>query len=125
MRRNSQNTDYRYYSYKPPSSSSSSQNTHYQYYDYRLRSQETPYNYTPQRHYQSPLLPSTAISNLAEPFFLNHQSNLTPLPSTYLSPNLSRSSSFRDARLTTANAMRERILTDIQRTISEIDQELY
>ncbi|CAF0885414.1 unnamed protein product [Rotaria sp. Silwood1] len=145
MHRHNQNNDYRNYSFIPPSSSSSSRNAHYQYYDRRLRTRQTLYsNATPIPTYSTPrpqhqyqpssttTTTTTTISDLAEPIsvFHNiepskyHRSSITSLPITYKPPNPSRQSSIVDNRLATASVMREHLLKDIQRNISEIDQEL-
>jgi hypothetical protein len=74
----------------------------------------------------------TTITDLAEPLFVfddlkfprQRRSNVPHFPPVYLPPNLSRPTSISDARLATANAMRERLLIDIQHNMNEIDREI-
>jgi hypothetical protein len=138
MNRHSQNSDHRNYYYLPPSTSSSSRNTYYQYYDPRLRTQQSYYSNTTSiptyntPNFQHQYQPSRSISDLTEPLSVfddlkpprYHRSNTTTFPLTYLPSNLNRRSSVSDARLATASAIREQLLTDIQRNITEIDREL-
>ncbi|CAF3601330.1 unnamed protein product [Rotaria sordida] len=139
MRRYNQNNEYRNYSFLHSSNSLSSRNAHYQYYDRRLRTRQDSYSYaTPILTHSTPRTTqhqdqsSTAISNLAEPTSVvnnhelskYHRSSVTSLPIIYKPPNLSRQSSINDERLATTSVMREHLLKDIQRNISEIDQEL-
>jgi hypothetical protein len=135
MHHYTQNSDYRNNSYLPPLSSTSSRNNYYQYYDPRLRTQHTPYSdITSIPTYESPSFhhqykPSRNISDLSEPISVFDdlkppRHNTTIFPLIYLPPNPSRRSSVSDARLATASAIRERLLTDIQQNITEIDREI-
>ncbi|CAF1319769.1 unnamed protein product [Rotaria sp. Silwood1] len=138
MYRNSQNNDYRNYSYLPPSISTSSRNTDHQYYKRHLcAAQIISSNTTLIPTYTSPSFPqqyqlSTIISNLGEPTSIfddrkplpHRRHTIAALPPIYIPPNPSRRSSVHDARLATASATRQRLLTDIQRNISEINREL-
>ncbi|CAF3470743.1 unnamed protein product [Rotaria sp. Silwood1] len=47
-----------------------------------------------------------------------------PLPSTYVPPNINQRPSVSDVRLATAHVLRDQLLTDIQRTINDIDRDL-
>lgn len=91
-------------------------------------------------HYQPPsfleeLSPSSAnsVSDLGEPISifddikpLEHRRSLTnaSLPSSYVPPDPSRRPSASDVRLATAHVFRERLLTDIEQSISDIDREI-
>ena len=138
MHRHSQNSDHRNYYYLPPSTSSSSRNTYYQYYDPRLRTQQSYYSnttsiptYNPP-NFQHQYQPSRSISDLTEPLSVfddlkpsqYHQSNTTTFPLIYLPSILNRRSSVDDARLSATSVIREQLLTDIERNITEIDREL-
>lgn len=97
----------------------------------------SPYN---QHHYQPPsflqeLPPTTAesISDLGEPISvfddikpLEHRRSIvaSSLPSTYVPPDPNRRPSASDIRLATANVLREKLLTDIERSINDIDRDL-
>jgi hypothetical protein len=91
-------------------------------------------------HYQPPsflneLPPSSAnsIADLGEPISifddikpLEHQRSIVvpALTSSYVPPDPTRRPSASDVRLATAQVLRERILTDIQESIDDIDREL-
>ncbi|CAF2698520.1 unnamed protein product [Rotaria sp. Silwood2] len=138
MYRNSQNNDYRKYSYLPPSISTCSRNTDHQYYKPCLRTEHIiPSNKTLTSTYTSPSFPhqyqlSTTISNLGEPISIfderkplpNRRFTIAAFPPKYIPPNPSRRSSVHNTRLITVSATRQRLLTDIQRDITEVDQEL-
>ncbi|CAF2387876.1 unnamed protein product [Rotaria sp. Silwood2] len=138
MHRHKQHNAYRNNFFLIPSSSISSRITHNQSSGFRLRTQQSPYsNATPIPTYSTPRVqhqyqPSTTVSKLVKPIltFDNqksskyHRSPITSLPLIYKPPNSSRQSSINDDRLATASIMREHLLKNIQRNISEIDQEL-
>jgi hypothetical protein len=131
MHRNNQNSDFRSHSYLPLSNSRSSQNTYYQYYNSHLSTQQSLYSNTTARVRQQ-YQPLTTILDLAEPisvfddlkFPRQHRSNIIPFLPPYLPPDPTRRTLITDAGLATANALRERLLIDIQHNIREIDQEL-
>jgi hypothetical protein len=74
--------------------------------------------------------PLTPISDLPEPMSLfdelgyirHRRTNITPFPPVYIPSN--RRTSGNVTRFATANALRERLLMDIQHNINEIDYEL-
>ncbi len=138
MHRNSQSNDYRNYSYLHRSRSISSRNTHRQFYDSRLHNQQSLHPYTTttngftssylqqqQQQYQ----PLSTISDIPEPvslfdelgFLRRQRSNVTPFPPVRI-PN--RRTPGNGTRFATANALRERLLIDIQQNMNEIDHEL-
>ena len=135
MYRHTQNRNYTNYYYLPPSSST---NTYYQYYDPRLRTRQSYYSNTTsiptytQPTFQHTYQLSTTIPDTTQPISVfddlkpsqYHQSNTTTFPLAYLPSTLDRLSSVNDARLATASAIREQLLTDIERNIIEIDREL-
>ncbi|CAF0796469.1 unnamed protein product [Rotaria sordida] len=138
MYRNSQNNDYRNYSHLPPSISTYSRNTDHQYYKPRSRTaQIISSNTTLIPAFTSPSFPheyqlSTTTSNLEEPISIfdnqkpppHRRYTIAGFPPVYIPPNPSRRLSVHDARLMAASATRQRLLTDIQRNINEIDREL-
>lgn len=93
-----------------------------------------------QHHYQPPsflqeLPPSSAnsIADLGEPISifddikpLEYQRSVVaaPLPSAYVPPDPNRRPSVSDVRLATAHVFREQLLTDIERSIDDIDRDL-
>jgi hypothetical protein len=127
MHRNRRNNDYRTYYYLPLSISTSSQNTYYQYYDSRVSTQQSSYSNIITR-----FRPSTTISDLAEPisvfddlkFPRYDRSVIIPFLPVYVPSNPNQRASVSDVRLARANAVRERLLIDIQHNIREIDREL-
>lgn len=134
MHHYSRNNENRSYSYLSSTTSIPSQNAHYQYYNFRLPTQQSLYsNTTSIVKYTSPhsqlsrnitdLVQSiSAFDNYQLP--IHHQSTIPTFPSIYIPSNSSRRTSVSDSRLATASAMRERLLTDIQNNINEIDQEI-
>lgn len=138
MRRHTQYHNYRSYSFLFPSSTYS-RNNYYQYYNPRLRFQPAYHSHlapistytTPRSQYQS--VPLTTILSLPEPITVFDNVELSKdiavpvvpaLPVIYRRPDSSRQSNINNERLVRASAMRERLLKDIQQSISEIDQEL-
>ncbi|CAF4584153.1 unnamed protein product [Rotaria sp. Silwood1] len=138
MHRHKQTNAYKNYFLLIPSNSTSSRKIYNSSYDLRLRTQQSSYlNTTPISTYsksrvQHQYQPSTTVSNLVKPSLVldNQKSSkyyrppVTSLPLIYKPPNSSRQSSTNDDRLATASVMREHLLENIQRNISEIDQEL-
>ncbi|CAF0975147.1 unnamed protein product, partial [Adineta steineri] len=138
MHRRSLSNDYKNYPYVLPSYSPPSRNGNRQNYDPIQHTEQALYpniplnsrNTSANVQHQPQSLP--IISNLSEPISIfddlkplaRHRSNLSSLSSGYIPPNPIQRSSVSDARLFTANAMRERLLTDIHDNITEIDREL-
>lgn len=101
---------------------------HYQYYQARFRSQSM--------HFQNPYA-HVSVTHVSTPRRFHHQHQTEPIPAFDDMPPLShrpslytpsnppsRMSSEHDSRLATASALRERILTNIQESLLEIDREL-
>ena len=92
------------------------------------------YSYQPPSFLQETSSTSTnIIADLGEPISvfddikpLEYRPPLVapPLPSTYIPPDPTQRPSASDIRLATAHALREQLLTDIERSISDIDREL-
>ena len=86
----------------------------------------------PSFYFQHQYQTSATISDLGEPISIfddiksckYSQSNAFLVPSTYSPLSPSRYPSINDERLATASTIRERLLTGIQRSINEIDEEL-
>ena len=100
---------------------------------------------SPRRQYQYPSsnalleelssISTNAIADLGEPISIfddiqpleyRQPSVFTslPAPSRYVPPDSSRRPSASEVRLATANVLREKLLTDIERTIDDIDRDL-
>ena len=92
------------------------------------------YSYQPPSFLQeSSSTPANVIADLGEPISifddikpLEYRRPMValPLPSTYIPPDPTQRASASDVRLATAHALREQLLTDIERSISDIDREL-
>ena len=130
--------NYRNYFSLPPSNPTFSQNAYYRYYDHRLRIQQNllskpiPTVKYPSFYFQHQYQTSATISDLGEPISIfddiksckYSQSNAFLVPSTYSPLSPSRYPSINDERLATASTIRERLLTGIQRSMNEINEEL-
>ncbi|UJR10185.1 hypothetical protein I4U23_014400 [Adineta vaga] len=134
MYRRSISTDHKNYPYVPPIYSTPSQSSQIRNYD--------PIQHTEHALYPHSKLNSANVQNQSQSFLpfidasdpltvfddqkprTRMRSNTSSLSSGYVPPNPLQRSSVSDSRLATANAMRERLLTDIQDNIMEIEREL-
>ncbi|CAF1460017.1 unnamed protein product [Adineta ricciae] len=133
MHRKSISTDYRNYPYVPPIYTPPSRPSR-QNYDPIQHTEQVLYSHSTlsSADSQRQIQPLPAIPDASDPLtvFDDRQprarlrSNTSSLSSGYIPPNPLQRSSVSDARLATANAMRERLLTDIQDNIMEIEREL-
>jgi hypothetical protein len=112
----------------PPTLYGSSHNQHY--YQPPSFLQDLPPSFLE----ELPTSSSDPIADLGEPISvfddlkpIEHRRSIVvapPLPSTYRPPDPSRRPSASDVHLATAHVFREQLITDIQRSISDIDREL-